>query len=167
MTIIGIDPGQEGGIAILHVGEYPIMHVMPAVDGIDEAGVRTVLEDCMLEARRKATEETYIMAWIEQVASMPKQGIASTFKFGAGWGLVRGILCGLGIPYQMVRPQKWQSKILEGMNRENTKAAAYQYASRRFPNLDYRATERSRVPHSGKVDALCIALYGQEQTKRG
>lgn len=161
MTILGIDPGLEGGIAICHPGELPILHRMPVEDGINEWAVKEILTDSLLEARRKATDEVPIRAYIEKVAAMPKQGVCSMFTFGAGWGLIRGIMCGLGIPYVLVLPRAWQKELLAGLDRTDTKAAAYQYVSKRFPQLDYRATERSYKPHSGKVDALCIALYGE------
>ena len=47
-------------------------------------------------------------AMIEQVHSMPKQGVASSFKFGRHYGFLLGVLTALGIPYQTVTPQKWQ-----------------------------------------------------------
>lgn len=167
MTIIGIDPGLEGGITIIHMGELPIMHRMPVIDGIDEKAVREILADALLEARRKTLTETPIMAHIEKVSAMPKQGVCSMFTFGAGWGIVRGIMCGLEIPYQLITPQTWQKVILAGLDRRDTKAAAYQYVSRLYPQLDYRASERSHKPHSGKVDSLCIALYGRSLSKNG
>ena len=166
MTVIGIDPGLSGGISILHKGEIPIMHRMPTSDGIDECAVRGILEDALITARNRAMTMPPILAYIEKVNAMPKQGVTSMFTFGAGWGLVRGIMCGLGIPYTLIRPQEWQKVLLAGLNRDDTKAAAYAYVSRLYPTLDYRISERGHKPHDGKVDSLCIAIYGRDHGKR-
>lgn len=166
MTIIGIDPGLNGGIAILHDGELPILHKMPTADGIDEQAVRTIFEDALVMARNKTMTLTPITAFVEKVGAMPKQGVTSMFTFGTGWGLVRGILCGLCIPYRLVQPKEWQKALLAGMNRDNTKVAAYQYVSRLYPTIDYRISLKGRKPHDGKVDALCIALWGRASTDR-
>jgi crossover junction endodeoxyribonuclease RuvC len=167
MTVIGIDPGLNGGIAIMHSGELPILHKMPTADGIDEHAVRTIFEDALITARNRAMTMPPIMAFVEKVNAMPKQGVTSMFNFGAGWGLVRGILCGLCIPYRLVTPQQWQRALLAGMNRDNTKAAAYQYVSRLYPTIDYRISLKGRKAHDGKVDALCIAIWGIASQRLG
>lgn len=149
MTIIGIDPGLTGGIAVLK-GSDEFSMPMPTVKAgkksqIDETSVRKFLSTCFC-AR----------AYVEKVGGMPKQGVASVFTFGAGWGLVRGILCGLGISYELVTPQRWQKEILGGQPNSQ-----YLVASRLWPEFDFRATNRCRKPHSGMVDAMLIAEYGR------
>jgi crossover junction endodeoxyribonuclease RuvC len=158
MIVIGIDPGLGGGLAAL-VDGLPVLLPMPVAGGeIDGNAVRA-----WLEARWREEPGTNLSVFLEKVHSMPKQGVASTFTFAAGWGLIRGILCGLGIPYQLVTPQAWQKELLAGLDRTDTKAAAYLFASRLWPGVDWRASERSRKPHTGLVDAACIAEYGRRQ----
>ena len=48
---------------------------------------------------------------IERVHSMPGQGIASTFKFGENYGLIQGLIIAMGIPYDFVSPNKWQTEV--------------------------------------------------------
>jgi crossover junction endodeoxyribonuclease RuvC len=156
MIIIGIDPGLSGGLAAL-VDGLPMLLPMPVADGeIDGNAVRLWLDE-----RRWAGGKA--MVFLEKVHSMPKQGVASTFTFAAGWGLIRGILTGLCIPYQLVTPQAWQKELLAGLDRTDTKAAAYLFASRLWPTVDWRASDRCRKPHSGIVDAACIAEYGRRK----
>lgn len=142
----------------------PWLAVMPTAGRerrqIDEARLRSLLEDILLKSRQ---ESKPLVAFVESVAAMPKQGVASTFSFGTGFGLLRGILCGLGIPYRLVKPQEWQGVVLAGLNRSNPKAAAYLFASRAWPTLDFRANERCTKAHDGLVDALCIAEFGRRQ----
>jgi hypothetical protein len=86
---------------------------------------------------------------------MPHQGVVSMFTFGTGWGQVRGICTGLGIPYQLVRPQEWQREMLAGQ----PKGSEYLVASRLWPLTDWRSSARAVKPHSGLVDAALIAEY--------
>ena len=49
------------------------------------------------------------MVFIEQQQAMPRQGVASTFKTGFGYGVYIGILHALGYSYTVVIPRKWKS----------------------------------------------------------
>jgi Holliday junction resolvasome RuvABC endonuclease subunit len=42
---------------------------------------------------------------------MPKQGVASSFKFGVNYGIVRMALTAAGIPFEEVTPQAWQKAL--------------------------------------------------------
>ena len=157
MTIIGIDPGLKGGLAELDETFPSELIPMPVAGGeIDERAVRDWLDE-------RVRSGCNLSVYLEKVHSMPKQGVKSTGTFLAGWGLIRGILCGLSIPYQLVTPQAWQKDILAGLDRTDTKAAAYLFASRLWPTVDWRETPRCRTPHSGLVDAACIAEYGRRR----
>ena len=94
---------------------------------------------------------TPIVAYIEKVHAMPKQGVASTFKFGMAYGFLRGMLVALGVPFHEVTPQTWQKKMgcLSHGDKNVTKAAA----QRLYPNL--------KISHA-IADSLLIARYGWE-----
>ena len=150
--IIGIDPGLDGALAALTRSTLELA-VMPVVR----------------VGRRRKLDERVIVDWlarhrpahvfIEHVQAMPRQGVVSMFSFGAGWGLVRGICAGLGLPYELVRPQEWQKVMLAGQ----PKGAEYLVASRLWPHENWRASDRSRKPHDGLVDAALIAEYGRRR----
>lgn len=60
----------------------------------------------------------------------------------------------------MLKPAK---KPLNAKKSHVTKAIKernLQEVQKMYPNVDLRGSEASRVPHSGKVDALLIAHYG-------
>lgn len=158
ITIIGIDPGLSGGIAWIQGGQLLSAVRIPTV----QAGKKTLLDESEIRALLKDwVGESYV--YIEQVSAMPKQGVASMFTFGTGWGFLRGVVVGLGIGYSMVRPQAWQKEILAGVAGKDSKGAAYLYASRRWPSFKWLATDRSKKPHDGMIDAACIAAYGERE----
>jgi crossover junction endodeoxyribonuclease RuvC len=140
MNIIGIDPGQSGGIALINES------------GDVEAWKMGETERDTLNTIREACYDDPLkcFAYIEKVGAMPKQGVSSTFKFGQNYGFLRGCLIALGIPFETVTPQKWQG-FLHCRSRGDknvTKAKAQEL----YPQL--------KITHA-VADALLIAEYGR------
>jgi len=154
--VIGVDPGLDGALAAIN-GDSLVMTPMPvfAAGGkryIDEPRVVNWLIDHAVRNAR---------VFIESVHAMPGQGVVSMFTFGCGWGQVRGICAGLGIPYELVRPQEWQKEMLAGQPR----GSEYLVASRLWPMTDWRATPKCKTVHDGLVDAVLIAEFGRRKMK--
>lgn len=155
MTIIvGIDPGQSGGIALIAENGQTASWIMPLagkeIDGHEVANYLRGLPD--------------VTVFIEKVHAMPKQGVSSTFKFGMGYGLVIGICEALGIPYRLVTPQAWKKTVLAGTTKD--KDAAISFVRRAYPSVDLTPGKK-RVPHDGIADAVCIAEYGRQLMSKG
>lgn len=149
-TIAGIDPGLNGAVVI--IGKEIRLFKTPLV----KLGKRPTYD---LPRMRELLTSGIDFVVIEDVHAHPKQGTVSMFNFGVGYGLWKGLLSGLQIPYQVVAPQEWQREVLRGTARD--KQAAIEFCHRRFPRVSLLATERSRVPDDGLADALCIAEYGR------
>jgi crossover junction endodeoxyribonuclease RuvC len=154
-AILGIDPGLDGAVALL-LADRAEAHVTPTLSaGSGKRRYDTAGMIALLEAHPVA------LAVIEAVNAMPKQGVTSTFRFGEGYGLWQGLLAGLRIAYLTVTPQAWKKVILAGTARD--KAAAIQFAQRRFPSVSLLVSPRSRKPHTGLADAVCLAEFGRRQ----
>jgi len=160
VIFVGCDPGLDGGIAIqCEDGDkdkwWDMVKPMPTTSvgkkrEIDEQAIIEFLDFDHVDE---------ILVTIEKVHAMPKQGVTSMFNFGLGYGLLRGICSGLGIPYQLVTPQAWKKVMLAGY----AKGSEYQVASHLWPDVDFRATARCRKAHSGKVDAALICEFGRRK----
>lgn len=141
MYILGIDPGQSGGLAFINsvVKERPIIY---AVKKMTEKDIAEEIENLCVSR-----------CFLERVHSMPRQGVSSTFKFGANYGFYRGLLTGLAIPFETVPPQTWQRylRCLTGGDKNVTKSKAQEL----FPEL--------KITHA-TADALLIAEYGRRIT---
>jgi hypothetical protein len=155
MIFIGCDPGLEGGLAAL-TPEGWNLRVMPTAP----AGKKRVLDEQQIVQWLMQFPANQSRVFIESVASRPGQSVVAMFSFGAGWGLVRGICAGMGLPYELVRPQEWQGEMLKGQ----PKCSEYLVSSRLWPNADWCASGRFQKPHSGLVDAALIAEYGRRRT---
>lgn len=137
-TAIGIDPGASGAIALIHSG---IIHTVRMSE--TEADVAA-----FLIRWRELGDDMGMFGFLERVHSMPKQGVSSSFKFGASYGFLKGLLVGLRIPFEEVTPQKWQKAM--GCLTKGDKNVSKQAAQRLFP--------QEKVVHA-TADAMLIAEF--------
>ena len=133
-VFIGIDPGQSGGIAFID-GSFASASKMPE----SEKDTADMLEEFL-------AFEAPLVCFIENVHTMPKQGISSAGKFMRHYGFLRGLLIGLKIPFEEITPQVWQKEMncRTGGDKNVSKAKAQQL----WPNL--------KITHA-LADALLIA----------
>src|SRR4051812_35325229 len=97
--IMGVDPGASGAVAFLYPDDMLLLVMdIPIVDGLVDAAALT----------RRIAFINPALAVVEKVHSMPKQGVASTFKFGMAYGTVLGIVGALKIPLHLVTPTVWK-----------------------------------------------------------
>ena len=151
VSFIGIDPGKKGGIAIIDEGFVNAVPMPLAGKDIDARRLASLLSTMPID--RPAVV-------IEKVHSMPKQGVASTFTFGTGFGILIGICAALGYPMALVTPQTWKAEILKGTKRD--KNAAIAFARMTFPMVDL-IPAGCRTISDGLADALCLAEYGRRR----
>ena len=153
---VGIDPGLRGGVAALDVaGAVVGLWPMPVAGGeVHAAG----LADLLRSLRCLDSHQDIGRICLEKVSAMPKQGVSSTFRFGTGWGMVRGVCAALAIPVVLVPPTVWKKQVLLGLPHD--KAGAVQFCASRWPTADL-VLPGCRVPHDGLADALCLADYAR------
>lgn len=144
---IGIDPGQTGAVALLSDScvvqfkdyDEPLAVLMEMLSWVQTYRVKIIA--------------------LEEVHSMPKQGVASTFKFGGNFGWYKGALdmisLFLGIPWCLVRPQEWQRGVCSGKGAD---ADSLTVARRMYPDADL-----SLKKHHGRADALLIAAWAKKK----
>lgn len=139
MAFIGIDPGGSGGIAII-ADRWTRAVKMPGTP-------RDILEAVL------SVDTSEAFAMLETVHAMPKQGVSSTFKFGANYGQLQMALAASGVRWEEVRPQRWQREfglILPKLSVTEKKNAHKARAQQLFPD--------AKVTHA-IADALLIAEY--------
>jgi len=143
--IIGIDPGNSGAMALIK-GDSGLRDTAK-LSTATEADIAAILMRWKADG---AYASAPLFAYLERVHAMPKQGVASTFKFGQSYGFLRGCLVAVGIPFEEVTPAKWQRALgcLSKGDKNVTKAKAQQL----FPGI--------KVTHA-IADALLIAEYGR------
>ena len=153
---LGVDPGLHGGIAALDatgtvVGTWP----MPVAGGEVHAAA---VADLLRSLRCQDPHQDIGRICIEKVGAMPKQGVSSSFAFGTGWGMIRGVCAALGLPVLLVPPTVWKKRVLLGLTHDNV--GAIRFCASRWPTADL-IQPRCRTPHDGIADALCLAHYSR------
>jgi crossover junction endodeoxyribonuclease RuvC len=149
MMIIGIDPGKSGALAALTDNGHLIeVFDMPVV-GTTISGA---LLDEWIHNWVDPLAPTNVVAVIEDVHAMPKQGVSTMFAFGRALGLVEGVVQGNGIPLHYVSPARWKRDMRLGRD----KGASRQRAIELWPSS---APAFRRVKDDGRAEAALIAEW--------
>lgn len=146
--IIGVDPGISGAIAMYHNGEVLNVYDMPTfeIKGKNRIDLQSFREILSTWAGPGDS------AIIEEVHSMPKQGVASTFSFGRAFGQAEAMLAAFEIPYIYVTPQKWKAALRLTSDKDSSRLRASELlpgASSRWP----------LKKHHGRAEAALLAYY--------
>jgi crossover junction endodeoxyribonuclease RuvC len=91
---------------------------------------------------------------IEQSGPMARDGSMQAWKTGCGWGIVYGVVVGIGIPISIVTVQRWK----KAMGATADKDLSRKLAMSAFPE---QADHLSRKKDDGRAEAALIALYAE------
>jgi crossover junction endodeoxyribonuclease RuvC len=164
MRVVGIDPGFTGAIAVLDValsadGKYlsnlVAVHDMPVFElkssrgtkkkHLDLKRIPELITNCGL------VRPDHI--FIEEVSAAPGQGVVSMFRFGYVAGALAGVVAGLGLTLNTIRPQVWQANVQVTKGNDEGRARAKQL----FPE---QCSLFTRAKDHNRADAAMIALAG-------
>lgn len=155
MIYVGIDPGQKGGYAVISKSETgQAVFAYPWDDTFFAMEMASLMH----------MKEHGIVAAVEKVGARPGQGTVSMFNFGKNAGYIEGVLSALGIPYQLVPPNKWKKDFsLIGKDKQASIATCHKL----FPDLDLKRTERCKTDSDGKAEATLLAEYARRHFGEG
>ncbi|MBR6511158.1 MAG: hypothetical protein IKT51_02825 [Phascolarctobacterium sp.] len=145
MIYIGIDPGKSGAYAVI----YPNAIVCEVWD---EASF-------IEEMKNVDLNEEEVKACVEHVWALPRESAKASFSFGHYKGFIEGVLQTLGIPYELVTPQKWKKEF----SLTSDKAKSVEVCRKLFPSVNLLATPRCRKAHDGMAEALLMAEYARRR----
>ncbi len=156
MFIVGIDPGLSGAVAIIndatkyqYVFDIPIMQ-RGKTKGKNELDCRSLY----LKLEPLTLQEETVVFYLEQVNSMPGQGVTSMFSMGHTLGGIKGIIASLGFELRMILPQKWKKYFNLNSDKELSRATAIKM----FPQM---VESLQRKKDADRAEALLIARYGK------
>ncbi len=148
MIWIGVDPGLRSGAigAVDHDGRYIAVHDI-AADG-DKIDARALKQ---LILNMTVAGDDYAIC-VEQVWTMPQQGIASTGKFMRAFGSI-GAVCELLCDRVIyVTPPVWKREMQVTADKEQSLVKA---------RLMFPQAALARKKDHGKAEALLIAEYAR------
>jgi crossover junction endodeoxyribonuclease RuvC len=156
VKIIGIDPGLTGAVAVFDLNNKALaVHDMPTVELKSGSSKKRSLSEPMLASILKNVDAEH--AFIEHVSARPGQGVTSMFNFGVTYGVIRGVLAALDIPFTAVAPVKWQRDLALKQGKDANRAKAAEL----FPAF---ANNFTRVKDDGRADAALLAWWGCTHT---
>lgn len=162
---LGIDPGAGGAIACICDNQnMPKTHPFQWIEDYpgDEVAAANIIRNFLYHA---SGGPSAVVAALEKVHSMPREGVSSAFKFGTSYGIWRGILASFEIPFMQPTPQAWQKGIPErGVgDKKKAKTAIVTYASQLFPSAAPLLRGPKGGIKDGRADALMIAEWRRRQ----
>ena len=161
--VLGIDPGINGGIVTLTNGKITDISAMP-----------TTLSELVEHFRYLGLPQVYnrdtVNIIIEDVHSMPTDGVRAAFTFGHGLGQLEGVIAALSPVEALERivrvPAQIWMKYFNLKRDKETDEAKYDYKKR------VKETALKLVDNGHKLkitlktcDAYLIALYGYRSIK--
>lgn len=146
---VGVDPGKLGAMAVL----YPSGGIVLEPFG----------EEAFLVAFRTLSSSFFagrkIVVALEHVGGIPGQSAPAAFNFGDNFGFIRGVVAACGLPYELVRPQKWKKEF----SCTSDKNTSIEVARRLFPQANLKRTERCKKDDDGLAEALLLAEYARRR----
>ena len=153
MTILGIDPGLDGAIAILtEAGELVGIHDMPTLE--DGAKGRRAVNPALFASIIYASNAT--LAFCELVGPRPTDSTTGAFGFGRSRGIIEGVLAAAGIPLTMIAPPVWKRAANIAPGKEN-KDSARSVAISLWPS---QAVLFARKCDCDRAEAALIGIAG-------
>lgn len=150
MSVIGIDPGKNGGIALMNDAYVVVDVVKMPQTNVD---LRDTIEDM------KAQGAT--VCYLEKVHAMPNNGAVSMFTFGQQFGWLQQVLADARIMTIEIPPNTWQKALGvagTGKDKAEHKSLLKSKAQQLFPS--------TKVTNYNQ-DALLIAYYGLTKENNG
>ena len=153
-----VDPGKDGFFATLtdtgEVETWP-MPVMSTGKGSKREYDVPAIKRLFVEEFQDCD-----MFVLEKQQSMPGNGVSSSFTTGRGFGILETCCVWNERAYTIVHPRTWKRILCKDIAGTDPKVKSILAAQRLFPKVDLRKTERCRVSHDGKADALLLCWYG-------
>jgi len=173
MTILGIDPGLQGGLVLLSEDRRILeREVMPVVtvavkrrrEGRIVNGSKGTLDRARLRMLLAAWAPGHII--LEQAGVRPGESGTSALTIGIGWGILYMAIS--TYPHETVPPASWTKAMLGGTPATaDPKDRARLACASLWPRESFKATDRCRKAHSGLCDAALLAEWGRRRLAGG
>jgi Holliday junction resolvasome RuvABC endonuclease subunit len=164
-SYLGIDPGLNGAFAVVLGDKLRYKMAMPTLSYTTKEGkTKTELDrEGILSFLSIFPPHTHVA--IEEQEAFRNQNITSTCTTCKNYGILLMALTVVRFYITEVPPNDWQEyfgivSVKKGRGK-TTKEQALEIVQVKYPDDDFRKSERAHRPHDGMVDASLIANYCQ------
>lgn len=170
MIYIGIDPGQQGAIAIVWPHNHIEVHDMPC----DKDGDIDILKiaEHIWPLGQDVIDSKRIKVYIEKAVMFRGQGAGSSGSYMKGYGKILGMFEMMGLDHVEVHPRTWKTKFGltikkdkeetkkdKAVKKKKLKMLSLEKAKEFAPHIKFM-TDRGRML-DGRAEAILIAQYGK------
>lgn len=158
---IGIDPGLSGAIArydpatndlaVYDVPTHELKRNGKTKREVDLHSLARIMDDLT------TLPDGSIL--IEQVGSMPGQGVSSVFAFGKVYGILLGVSAATFVPLDTVTPAVWKKVMGVTASKDGSRAKA----SSLLPQWSHYW---ARVKDDGRAEAALLAIYAARKDEK-
>lgn len=154
---LGVDPGLSGALAFFDPDSNDlIVHDMPCHEIIRNSKTKRQLDLYQLGMLVDSMATKTIAAHIEQVSSLPGQGVSSVFSFGFSAGAIQAVVAANLIPMTLTPPATWKRQ----MGLSASKDASRLRASQLMPK---HAHYWARAKDDGRAESALLAYLMSKQ----
>jgi crossover junction endodeoxyribonuclease RuvC len=159
-TIVGIDPGVTGAVAIFYHATLSTVFDIPFIQESSKSKKRIdAVQLVYLLGEHLWCLEGHYAIYMELAQAMPKQGVSSMFAYGRTNGVIEGVLAGLGFmdkesTLKKVPPAVWKRR-LNLLSNVHPKDAGLHKARELYPHAELHLKK-----HHNRADAILIGHYG-------
>jgi len=148
--IVGMDPGSTSGAlaGVSDTGDLLWVMDMPT---IEKKPAPTLL---LSGYRERAADIPVLLTVLENVHSMPKQGVASSFKFGSSKGHLEMLAAVIGAPTEFPSPTAWKKAMVLTRDKDRARSMAVEL----WPA---HADLFARKKDDGRAEAALMAEWGR------
>jgi hypothetical protein len=107
LKIMGVDPGIRGGMAIISTENGGSVMLIDAID-VPTMGTGAKERIDALAVGKWIETHRPDHCFFERAGSMPKQGVASTFKYARAVGSLETAVLLSGVPLTIIEPAVWK-----------------------------------------------------------
>ncbi len=176
MIYIGIDPGAKGAMAMID-DEGNLIKTAPMTSKkIEGEKLIDITEIYRFIKHEPLSLDEKMIVYLEKAQSMPRQGVASMFTYGVGYGMILAMLIFENIEFRLVHPATWKAKLgitistPKGLTeqekaqlKKQRKGLAIITAKKLFPDIEL-IPDGKEVEQDGIAEAALLAEYGRQET---
>ena len=159
MLYIGGDNGISGALAAINKNSRIISILPMPVQKARKGNEINILAVWQWMEPLLHGEQNFSITIEEPGGSKSAQAAAS---MSGSFHTLRALCALKGLRWHRITPQSWQRVMLPNCTKGDTKPRALAAARALWPDHSFLATERSKVPHDGIVDAVLIAEFARK-----
>jgi Holliday junction resolvasome RuvABC endonuclease subunit len=162
---LGIDPGLNGGFAVVSGDEIRYKMAMPTISFAPKDGKTKTEIDRDAVLSFLALFPPHVHVAIEEQGAFRGQDIISSCTICRNYGILQMALTVARMYITEVPSDVWQAHFgivsVKKGGGKTTKQQALEIAQAKYPSADFRKSGRAHKAHDGIVDAALIAFYCQ------